>query len=240
MLTEIQNKLHYQFKDQQILERALCHKSYANEIRRKTNQPIVQINNERLEFLGDAVLQLVISDLLWDKYPMVCEGTLSKMRSSLVNETRLATIANSMNLGGYLKLGKGELNTGGRSKPSILSAAYEAVLGAIYIDGGLKAAFDTVQIHFKDLLEEVNNQAFSRDYKTRLQEWVQATFRRSPRYAIHKESGPDHEKIFESMVTVGSFSQSGQGRSKKEAEQSAARALLEELIKEHTKNNENV
>src|SRR3989344_6317871 len=179
MFTELETKIRYQFKDQGLLEKALSHKSKANEKRHKEGQR-EEIHNERLEFLGDAVLQLVISDLLWDRFRDADEGKLSKMRSSLVNETALAEIARGIDLGSHLLLGKGELNSGGRNKNSILSSGYEAVLGAIYLEGGLEAAFATIEAQFADAIQAAESGAGLRDYKSLLQERVQGDFRRSP------------------------------------------------------------
>lgn len=239
MFAELETKIRYKFKDQGLLEKALSHKSQANEKRHKESQK-EELHNERLEFLGDAVLQLVISDILWDKFRESDEGRLSKMRSSLVNETSLAEIARTIDLGQHLLLGKGELNTGGRNKNSILSSGYEAVLGAIYLEGGLEAAFATIEVHFKEAIEAAEKSAGARDFKSLLQERVQGDFRRSPAYRVQGESGPDHDKIFEVVVSVGSLAATGSGRNKKEAEQAAACALLGVLDRDVPGNSEKV
>lgn len=231
-LQELQEKLHYQFKDLAVLRLALSHKSHANEGRRKgqTKDDFVRLHNERLEFLGDSVLGLIISDLLSERFPHADEGKLSKMRSSLVKEETLASLARSLRLGSHLLLGKGEDNTQGRDKDSILSSTYEALLGAIYLDGGLPAAYETARLHFTDLLESAATLGAQHDTKTQLQEVCQSRFRRSPAYKVVSEVGPDHEKEFEVMVTVGELQRYGKGRNKKEAEQAAARYLLEHLL----------
>lgn len=228
MLSELETKIQYQFKDQGLLEKALSHKSQANE-KRHLGENKETLHNERLEFLGDAVLQLVISDILWDRFRESDEGKLSKMRSSLVNEASLAEIARSIDLGQHLLLGKGEINTGGRNKNSILACGYEALLGAIYLEGGLKSAFTTIEAHFKERILVAESHAFTQDFKSLLQEKVQGDFRRAPIYKVQREEGPDHDKTFEIVVAVGRLMASGTGRNKKEAEQSAAKALLELL-----------
>lgn len=228
-MLELEEKLTYSFKDPQILRRALSHKSFANEGRQRGNKEnFVLQHNERLEFLGDSVLGLIISDLLCERFPDVDEGKLSKMRSSLVKEETLARVARVLGLGPQLLLGKGEDSTQGRDKDSILSSAYEAVLGAVYLDGGLPAAYTMVDTHFSSLMADVA--AFSQhDTKTQLQELCQSRFHRSPNYKVVAELGPDHEKEFEVMVAMGKLQRYGKGRNKKEAEQSAARFLLEFL-----------
>jgi ribonuclease III len=230
-LLELESKLHYQFKDPKILQLALSHKSHANEGRRKgqTKEDFVLLHNERLEFLGDSVLGLIISDLLSERFPTADEGKLSKMRSSLVKEETLARLARNLELGSHLHLGKGENSTQGRDKDSILSSTYEALLGAVYLDGGLSAAFDTAKQHFASLLESASALSATHDTKTQLQEICQSRFRKSPAYKVVNEAGPDHEKEFEVMVSVGSLSRYGKGRNKKEAEQAAARFLLDHL-----------
>jgi ribonuclease III len=229
-LPELELKLQYRFKDPLMLERALSHKSHANEGKRRVpRDEFVTLHNERLEFLGDSVLGLIISDLLSEKFPLADEGKLSKMRSSLVKEETLARLARSLDLGKYLLLGKGEEATMGREKDSILSSTYEALLGAIYLDGGLPAAFESARFHFTSLLNEAADMSALHDTKTQLQELCQSRFRRSPTYKVVKEAGPDHEKEFEVVVSVDTLERYGKGRNKKEAEQAAARYLLDYL-----------
>ncbi len=227
----LEEKLHYQFRDKALLQLALCHKSFANEGRKKgqTKEEFVNLHNERLEFLGDSVLGLVITDLLSEHFPDADEGRLSKMRSSLVNEDTLASLARKLELGSHLLLGKGEDSTQGRDKSSILSSSYEAILGAIYLDGGFSAAHETAKNHFADLVNNAVALSNQHDTKTLLQEICQSRFRKSPSYKVVAELGPDHEKEFEVMVKVGSLERFGKGKNKKEAEQAAARFLLDHL-----------
>lgn len=231
MFDKLEASLHYQFKDREILQLALSHKSHANEGRKRglSKEDFVREHNERLEFLGDSVLGLVISDSLSEKFPDADEGKLSKMRSSLVKEETLARIARSIQLGEALLLGKGEDSTHGRDKDSILASTYEAVLGAIYLDGGLEAVFDAARHHFGEMLSGDALAGLQQDTKTLLQELCQARFRKSPTYKVVSEQGPDHEKLFEVMVCMGELKRYGKGRNKKEAEQAAARFLLEAL-----------
>ncbi len=232
MLQKLEAQLFHTFKDKQLLKQALSHKSHANEGRKRGTSPeaFVQLHNERLEFLGDSVLGLVITDLLTEKFSDSDEGKLSKMRSSLVKAATLAAIARSIDLGSYLLLGKGELSTKGNDKDSILSSTYEAVLGAVYLDGGLPAAFEMVKQHFAALFSEASAMSIKYDTKTQLQEISQARFRKSPTYKVASEEGPDHEKQFEVMVSIGSLKRFGKGKNKKEAEQAAARFLLDYLL----------
>lgn len=231
MLQKLEESLHYHFKDREILQLALSHKSHANEGRKRglSKEDFVRVHNERLEFLGDSVLGLVISDFISERFPFADEGKLSKMRSSLVKEDTLARIARSIGLGEFLLLGKGEESTHGRDKDSILASTYEAVLGAIYLDGGLPSVFETARHHFDRLLSDEALSGLQQDTKTLLQELCQARFRKSPSYKVVSEEGPDHEKLFEVMVAMGEHKRYGRGRNKKEAEQAAARFLLETL-----------
>lgn len=231
MFEALEAQLQYSFRDKDRLKLALSHKSHANEGRKKgvSKEEFVQLHNERLEFLGDAVLGLVITDLLSEKFPSADEGKLSKLRSTLVKEDTLAQIARSIQLGDYLLLGKGEETTQGRGKDSILSSAFEAVLGAIYLDGGLPAAFETVKAHFLPFFAQGALEGLSQDTKTQLQELCQAKYRQSPAYQVVAEEGPDHEKLYEVKVTIAGMERFGKGRNKKEAEQTAARFLLETL-----------
>jgi len=240
LLKKLEAELLHEFKDKAILRLALSHKSHANEGRKRgtSAEAFVRVHNERLEFLGDAVLGLVITDLLSEKFPFADEGKLSKMRSSLVKASTLAAIARSIDLGSYLLLGKGELSTKGNDKDSILSSTYEAVLGAIYLDGGLSAAFNAVKKHFSALFDEASTLSAKHDTKTQLQEITQAKFRKSPTYKVVSEEGPDHEKLFEVMVSVGALKRYGKGRNKKEAEQDAARFLLDYLLNQPTETKE--
>ena len=211
--------LGYRFQRAQHLRVALTHRSVSPD----------DPNNETLEFLGDAVLALAMADLLMERFPAAREGELSKLRAGLVNAGILADKARMLGLGRWLRLGKGEEKSGGREKESILAAAYEAVLGAVYADGGYEAARGVVERHFAaDLVSETT--AGLRDYKTRLQELTQRLFRATPVYALVEESGPDHAKRFVSELSVaGRCYGRGVGHSKKTAEQAAAMTALSEL-----------
>jgi len=190
-------------------------------------------NNEKLEFLGDAVLSLAMSDVLMRQFPQAREGELSKIRASLVNAEVLARKARELDLGRWVQLGKGEEKSGGREKVSILAAAYEAVLGAVYLDGGYEPARVVVERQFApDVAEHLT--AGLRDYKTQLQELTQRLFRETPAYTLVEESGPDHEKRFVSEIAIsGRQYGRGVGRSKKTAEQAAAMEALDVLAREH-------
>lgn len=215
--------LSYSFKKKELLFRALTHKSYINE----RNGPPEE-NNERYEYLGDAVLELAVSHILIETFPDYFEGELSKLRAAIVNETQLAEIARSIQLGKFLNIGKGEEVTGGRNKPSLLSDAYEAVLGAIYLDRGFDKAKKVIRKHFAEVLKNAGNVDFYKDYKTRLQEVSQSAYKTIPRYKLVSESGPDHKKLFVVDLVIGTktFGR-GAGHSKKSAEQNAAKTALE-------------
>jgi len=224
-LQALQEKIRYRFKSLELLNQGLRHKSFVHE-----NVDAEGQDNERLEFLGDAVLDLVIGHLIMDRYPDYPEGSLSRLRASVVNETRLAKIARDLSLGEYLLLGKGEEMTRGREKSSILSSSLEALLATIYLDGGYKKAFKAIAQLFSLTLEVAEKESFYQDYKTKLQELSQDTLRATPRYVLAKEYGPDHDKIFGVQVQIqGKVAGVGAGRSKKEAEQRAARRTLQKL-----------
>jgi len=219
-LERLQKELGFTFKDPALLVRSLTHVSYD---RQKSAG-----HNEVLEFLGDAVLDLAVSDLLMRRNPDKPEGVLSKMRAALVNSAVLAEKANRLSLGPLLRIGKGEELSGGRAKASILAGAFEALLGGIYRDGGYEAAHRVVERYFgADVTAEKLGQ---HDYKTRLQEISQMLFHAPPVYRVVAESGPDHEKHFITEITVGGrILGTGEGRSKKQAEQQAAQKALQEL-----------
>lgn len=224
-LAAFEKQLGYTFKEKGLLKKALTHKSYTNELKLS---PL--LHNERIEFLGDAVMELIVSHLLMEKFNNYPEGELSKLRAAIVNEGKLSELAQSIHLGDYLYLGRGEELTGGREKPSLLSDAFEAVLGAIYLDRGFKKVFQVIEKKFAKIVEEVGKEGFVRDYKTRLQEEVQAKFRVTPRYQLMKASGPDHNKNFEIYLFVQEkLFGVGHGGSKKSAEQEAAKIALEKL-----------
>lgn len=220
----LQEKLGYQFKDLDLLERALTHKSFQNE-----NAEISKGHNERLEFLGDAVLDLVLSDLLMKRFPHLSEGDLSKIRASLVNETILAEMAREFGLDQILRLGRGEILTGGSAKPRLLASTIEALIGAYYLDAGFGQVFSWVENLFEPRVENLDlNLHFANDYKTRLQELFQEKHKVAPRYVVTKEEGPDHQKTFYVEVRIEDrLLGTGCGRSKKLAEQDAARQILE-------------
>ena len=214
-------RIGYRFRNTELLHRSLTHRSFLGG---DTGQ-----NNEQFEFLGDAVLSLAMSHLLLEQFPDRSEGDLSKIRASLVNESVLARKASELGLGDDLLLGKGEERTRGRRKPSILAAVYEAVLGAVYLDGGFDEVRDLVARHFRQAIDEHATMGLQ-DYKTRLQELTQSLFKEIPTYDLVRETGPDHDKRFVSQISiVGKVYGRGVGRSKKIAEQAAAMQALERL-----------
>ena len=221
----LEKKIGYKFRDPSLLRRALTHKSFANEGRLNALE-----QNERYEFLGDAVLELAVSHLMMELFPDFSEGGLSKLRAAVVNEASLATLARSIALGNYLYLGRGEDQCQGREKDSLLSDAYEAVLGAVYLDSGFFAAYRVIEAQFRDLMKQAMAEDITRDYKTKLQEESQEHFRAIPRYQLVSEEGPDHDKTFEIHLLIsGQVYGRGKGKSKKEAEQNAAREALEKI-----------
>ena len=221
---QLQESIQYRFRETTFLEEALRHSSYVNE----QNDEALR-DNERLEFLGDAVLNLVIGDLLMRAYPQMREGDLSRIRANLVNETQLAHVARAMDLGVHLKLGKGEIQTGGQEKNSILANAVEALIAAVYLDGGFAAAFGMIQTQFVDLIDIAPEVTTGQDYKSRLQESVQGKIQELPRYRVVDAQGPDHDKTFYVELVAGDLTTQGIGKSKKLAEQDAARQALEEI-----------
>jgi len=225
-ILKLEKKLGHTFKDKSLIETALCHSSYTNEQSDTTLR-----DNERLEFLGDAVLSLTAGHILMDFFPDLEEGDLSKMRAGLVNESRLASIAKTINLGEHIKLGKGELQTNGREKKSILADAFEAVIAAVYLDGGFDASFRIIKLHFSPFLNSISKPAANLDYKSRLQELVQGNLKSIPSYNIIDETGPDHDKAFKTRLKIQNIITEGTGKSKKLAEQEAARKALEILEK---------
>ena len=214
----------YEFKNQRLLAHALTHSSYANEKHWDKTKC-----NERLEFLGDAVLELLSSDFLFKNYASMPEGEMTKLRASLVCEPTLAFCAEAISLGDYLLLGKGEDLTGGRKRPSVVSDAMEAMIGAIYLDGGLANAKEFVH---RFILNDIEHKQLFYDSKTILQEIVQAEFKDGLVYELLKEDGPDHNKTFEVCVKIGNrVIGHGTGRTKKAAEQVAAYHGICELKK---------
>ncbi|MFO8084463.1 MAG: ribonuclease III [Desulfobacterales bacterium] len=225
-LLELERKIEYFFKNKSILEESLRHSSWVNE-----NPEMNLRDNERLEFLGDAVINLVVADCLMKKYPGLHEGELSRIRANLVNETQLADLARGLQFGLYLMLGKGELLTNGLEKNSILADAMEAMVAAVYLDGGFNAAFGFVQKCLDPLLMDAISPELNQDFKSRLQEIVQTRLNEMPDYKIIRETGPDHDKTFHVQIEVFNIQAVGTGKSKKTAEQDAARILLE-ILKE--------
>ena len=226
-MVTLEQKIGYTFRDRSLLDNALTHSSYANEHREKG-----ALSNERLEFLGDSILGLIVADHLYRTRPDLPEGDLTRIRAALVCENSLVDVAKELDLGSYLKLGKGEESGGGRHRPSIQADAVEAMLAAVYLDGGIGQARKLV--HALILGHEREKTAAGRDYKTALQELIQRESGQVLTYRLTGESGPDHAKIFSMEVLLnGEAIGSGQGHSKKEAEQAAARAAVEKLVPGH-------
>jgi ribonuclease-3 len=223
-LSEIQRKLIYEFKNVDLLVESLRHSSFVNE------HPEMDIqDNERLEFLGDAVLNLVVGHILMQRYPDLKEGDLSRMRANLVNESQFASIARKLDFGSHIQLGKGEIQSKGWDKKSILANTYEAVIAAIYLDGGFDAVFRIIDNAFSSLMDSVDRSSANHDYKSQIQELVQFKYQKIPHYTVVHESGPDHDKTFHVQLKVGEIQTKGVGKSKKAAEQDAARKSLEIL-----------
>jgi len=217
--TELEERLSYSFKNKDLIIEALTHKSYKKPF-----------NNERLEFLGDAVLDLIVGEFLFYKFPNSDEGVLSKTRASLVNENGFTMIAKEINLGRYLYLSIAEENNNGRGKSSLLSNAFEAIIGAIYLEGGLDVTKDIVVKLLNETHKQIDLRSLSRDYKTTLQELTQASHGITPTYELIRSFGPDHKKEFEiSIILHGDVISTAQGKSKKEAQQKAAKIALDKL-----------
>jgi len=220
-LKEFEDKLGYKFNNKQLLVEALTHKSYKKPY-----------NNERLEFLGDAVLDLVIGEYLFFKFPNANEGELSKMRASLVNEEGFAKLAKELDLGKYIFISAAEENNNGRNKPSLLSNAFEAVMGAIYLESGLDEVKKITLRLLERVYPKIDLNSLFKDYKTSLQELTQAKFGTTPEYKLLSSYGPDHKKEFEVAVLLhGEELSVAKGKSKKAAQQEAAKKALEILKK---------
>ncbi len=220
-LSALEKTLDYKFSDSFLLNKALTHKSYTNEKGGDLK------NNERFEFLGDAVLDLIVSDYSIQTFQDRSEGSLSKIRAAVVKETCLTVIAQSLNLGRFLLLGKGEEFSGGRTKSSLLANAFEAVAAAIYKDGGLSAATKVFLPLLKEEINKVAKTSEYRDFKSELQEFTQNKFSCIPSYRVIGEKGPDHQKVFEVSVFVKQkLLGTGTGKNKKQAEQTAAQEAL--------------
>ena len=223
MINELEKAIGYQFRNITLLQNALSHSSYANERWHDSLK-----SNERLEFLGDSILGMLVADYLYRNFPDRPEGELTRMRADMVCEKALAVVANSLNLGKHLLLGKGEEQGGGRNRDSILADAVESVIAACYLDGGMDAAVQFIQ---KFILVNVPvTKLHNADYKTALQELVQQKKNQVLAYRLVGESGPDHDKEFQVELTLnGDVVGTGIGSSKKRAEQAAARAAMEKL-----------
>ena len=220
--TYLEKSIGYEFNDIANLKTALTHSSYANEVKAKK-----LTCNERFEFLGDAVLELSVSDYLFNKYKDYPEGKLTKTRASIVCESTLFACAEKINLGDYLLLGKGEERTGGRKRPSVVSDAMEALIGAIYLDSGIENAFKFIDTF---ILKHIDELELFFDCKTSLQEIVQGNFDEELRYVLVKEEGPDHDKLFVTDVLIGNECLgTGHGRTKKASEQDAAYKALKKI-----------
>ncbi len=222
----LEERLGYRFRSLERLEEATIHKSHTNEFKKGG----IRRDNERLEFLGDTVLGLVIAEYLMKTWPDAPEGVLSKLKGRIVSEPTLAQVARNIGLGNFLLIGRGEEITQGREKNSILSDALEAVIAAIYEDGGLDAARMFVLREFRDVIEAATRNDAITDYKTELQEYCQRELETLPKYKIVGQSGPDHHKVFDVAVLIReSVWGEGRGYSKKEAEQKAAAAALDRI-----------
>jgi ribonuclease III len=224
-LKELEGRLNYPFNEIGWLDKAFTHRSFINEIDSSETQ-----SNEVLEFLGDAVLNLAVSRMLLQKFPESREGALSMWRSHLVKQSSLAFLSRELRLEEHLLLGKGELLNGGMKKSSILANAYEALIGAIFMDSGFHQALEIIQNHFEPYLQIQTSPVLFNDYKSLLQIHSQQSLGLPPQYRVLKESGPDHDKRFQASVVIsGEVKGIGWGKTKKEAEQEAAKKALEEL-----------
>ncbi len=221
-IKKLEKSLDYQFKNKDLIIEALTHKSYKKPY-----------NNERLEFLGDAVIDLIVGEYLFKKFSDVNEGELSKLRASLVNEKGLEKLAKRIDLGKYIFISLAEENNHGREKPSLLSNAFEAIVGAIYLESGLDKAKEIVLKILEEVYPKIDLKSIFKDYKTTLQELTQAEFGTTPEYTLIGSFGPDHKKEFEIEVSIkGRKLAIARGKSKKDAQQKAAKKALDILEKE--------
>ena len=224
-IEELEKIIQYTFKNKKNIILALTHSSYSNEYKNKK-----LTSNERLEFLGDTVLNMIISEEIYTRYNDLSEGEMTKFRSNVICETSLAKCAKNLNIGKYLLLGKGEENTGGRYRVSILSDAVEALIGALYLDAGLEMAKNFVLAQMGEMIEKSIKGIIFMDYKTQLQEILQKGNEKRVVYEIIGERGPDHDKVFISQVKIdGKPAGKGKGKTKKEAEQMAAKETIKTL-----------
>jgi len=220
----LQSHLKIKFKDKNLLLRALTHRSFVNEYGPDTK------DNERLEYLGDSVLGLVVNEYLFKHFGEYAEGSLAKIKSAVVSEATLSKVALELKLGEYIFMGRGEENNGGRERPSILANTLEAVIGAYYLDTGLKECRKFILDHLKSDIERIDGLTYLRDPKTTLQEYVQKKYKDRPVYEVISEKGPDHSKIFEvNLLIAGRIIARGEGSSKRKAEMSAAREALKRI-----------
>ncbi|MBI1884414.1 MAG: ribonuclease III [Chlamydiae bacterium] len=228
LLAKLEKLIRHPFKHKHLAYEALCHKSFVYD-----GQKMDVKDNERLEFLGDSVLGLVITDVLFRKFETYQEGELSIIKSMLIRRETLAILARDIDLGKYLFLSKGEEASGGRSRDSILANAFESLMGAIYLDGGIRSARKFILSQFKGLLKKLPHEIHTKEYKNLLQEVSHIKHKSNPVYAIISETGPDHKKHFEATVTIkGEVYGHGSGPSKKEAEKNAAKAAYEKILEE--------
>jgi ribonuclease-3 len=229
-LAALQQTLGISFNDLSLLEQALVHSSYVNE-----NPGIAPADNERLEFLGDAILGFIVAEELYQRFPQFSEGEMTRLRSSLVRQDALSRIARAISLGNYLYLGRGEEASGGRRKPANLAGALEAVIAAIFLDRGLSMARDFALRSASKELDKVLSQGIEADYKSQLQELIQARQQQTPTYKVIEAMGPAHDRRFTVEVRVGdSVLGRGSGKSKKAAEAEAARSALAQLSTDFT------
>lgn len=224
-LKELQRSLGVKFRRMSFLDQALSHSSFVNERSEQRGT-----HNEKLEFLGDAVLELVVSHELFHNFPAYFEGQLTKLRAAVVSKTTLASVAKKIGIAPYIRLGKGEELGGGRKRNSLLADAMEAIIGAIYLDGGIKAARQFILDHFAEEIERLDRDQHKMDYKSILQEITQSRFQTLPRYTVVNEIGPPHERIYEVLLSIRDEPYgTGKGPNKKEAQQNAAHNALQKL-----------
>lgn len=219
----LEERLHYKFFNPDLLQEALRHSSYVNE------HPNQEPDNERLEFLGDSVVNLIISDLLMKRKPPITEGDMTRMRSQLVSESGLSSIARMLELGHYIQLGKGESQSNGQEKNSILADAMEALIAAVYMDSGFSCAYTMMKRLISPFLPDDQTALSGQDYKSQLQELLQRAQKPTPQYQVVGETGPDHDKTFIVRITIDRLQTQGFGKNKKLAEQNAAKNVLQLL-----------
>ena len=223
-LLDLEHKLNYYFNDRNLLKNALLHKSLGNERKEYKNQ-----NNERLELLGDAVLDLIVAEYLYKNYKNASEGTIEKLKAMIVSEPILAKISRQIGVGKFLMLSRGEVMSGGRNRESILADSFEAILGAVYIDSNLDEARVFALSHIKQYIDHIEENEDILDFKTLLQEYVQKEFKTVPVYTVISETGPDHMKEFELEVSVGEYKARATAGSKKKAQHLSAKDLCKKL-----------